>query len=87
MGGHLLLKSFEEEEFLVGSPFLFEEWEVEFIDDSILLGELLEIGEAGAAVVGVLDHHLRGLGDVTLALVALDLVGRVQDVLSSPPLT
>lgn len=82
MGRGVLLESLEEEEFLVGRPLLLEEGEIEFIDDAVLLGELVEIGEAGAAVVGLVDHDLGGLGDVALAFVALDLVGGVEDVLS-----
>ena len=47
----------------------------------ILGGVLIEVGEAAEAVIRVPSEDLDGLGDIALALVALDLVGGVQDVL------
>lgn len=82
MGRGVLFESFEEEEFLLGGPLVVVEGEVQFIDDAILGRVVFEVGEAGAAVVALLHHDLGGLGDVSLAVVALDLVGGVQDVLS-----
>lgn len=42
----------------------------------------LEIGEATDAVIMLISKQFSAFADVSLALVALDLVGRVQDVLS-----
>lgn len=74
MGRGVLFESLKEEKFLVGRPLLLEEGEIQFIDDAVLVRELIDIGEAGAAVVGLFDHHLGGLGYVALALIALDLI-------------
>jgi hypothetical protein len=82
MGEELLFKAFKEEELFLGSPIVVIEGKVEAIDDVILGGVVVEVGEAAEAVVGLSSEYLDGLGDVALALIALYLVGRVEDVLS-----
>jgi len=83
----VLLQAFEQEKLLVGSPLVVEEGEVEFVQDMIFGGELLEIGEAGGAEVSVGSEQFGGLADIAFALVALYLVGRVHDVLGGGRVT
>jgi hypothetical protein len=78
----VLLQSFKEEQFLFCGPIVIVEGEVEAIDDVILCGVLIEVGEAAEAVIRVPSEYLDGLGDIAFALVTLDLVGGVQDVLT-----
>jgi hypothetical protein len=47
----------------------------------ILLGEVVEVGETGGAVVCLEGEDFGGLADIPLAVVALDFVGGVHDVL------
>lgn len=81
MVGVVLFEALEEEELLLGSPFVVVEGVVELVDDVILGGVVIEVGEATHAVVAVLPQDLGALADVPFALVALRLVGGVQDVL------
>lgn len=47
----VLLESFKEEEFLFGSPVVIVEGEVETVDDVILGGVLIKVGEAAETVI------------------------------------
>lgn len=77
----VLLQSFKKEEFLFGVPIVIVEGEVEAIDDVILSGVVIEVGEAAETVIRVPSEYFDGLGDIAFALVTLDLVGGVEDVL------
>jgi hypothetical protein len=81
VGRTVLLEALEEKQLLLGSPVVVVEGEIEAVDDVILGGVLVEVGEAAEAVVGLAAEDLDGLGDVPLALVALYLVGGVEYVL------
>ena len=78
---HLLFKSFKKEKLLISRPVSFKKWKIQFIDDSILLGELILVGEARATVVNLFDHDLGGFGDIALAIIALYLIGGIEYVL------
>jgi hypothetical protein len=80
--GWLLLEAFEEEELFLCGPVVVVEGEVESVDHVVFCWVLIEVGEAAEAVIRFPAEHLRALGDVSLALVALDLVGRIEDVLN-----
>ena len=77
----LLLEPLEEHEFLISSPSLIEERIVQFIDDVVVLRELIMVGKATHAEVTLLSKHLRRLADVPAAVVALYFIGGVDDVL------
>ncbi len=77
----LLFKAFEEHELFIGCPVHVEEREIEFIDNIVFGGKLTLIGKAGRTVIFILGEHFGRLADVPLAVVALNLVGRVHDVL------
>jgi hypothetical protein len=49
--------------------------------DVILSGVVIEVGEAAETVIRIPSEYLDGLGDIAFALVTLDLVGGVEDVL------
>ncbi len=61
---------------------MVEEGEIEFVEDVVVWGVGVLVGEAGGTVVGVGSEQFGGLADVALALVALDFVGRVHYVLA-----
>lgn len=77
----VLFQPFEKEELLVGSPLMVEKWEVKFVEDVVVLGVLLLVGEAGGTVVSLRSEQLGGLADITLALVTLDFIGGIHYVL------
>jgi hypothetical protein len=53
----------------------------------VLWREVIEIGKATDTIVGVGHQHLRGLGNITLAVVALDFIRGVHDVLNDRRIT
>jgi hypothetical protein len=69
-------------ELLICSPILIDKWVIEFIDDMVLLRELLSRGKASHTIVSVLGQNFCTFCDVPPAFVALNLVGRAEDVLS-----
>jgi hypothetical protein len=64
-------------ELLVSSPIFVDEGVVEFIDDVVLLRELLSCSKTSNTVVSILGQYLCIFCYISLAFVALDLVGGV----------
>lgn len=77
----LLFKGFEEHEFLVGSPLLIEDGVVEFVDDVVFIGEVVDIGETADAIVVLFCEYFGVFADISLTVIALYLIGGVDDIL------
>lgn len=77
----LLFQSFEEHEFLVCGPFLVEERIVLFVDDVVFVGEGVDIAEAADAEIAAVGQDFGAFADIPLAVVALDLIRGIDDVL------
>lgn len=61
---------------------MVENWVIELVDDVILIGKLVYIGEAADTKIVFFCQDFSVFADISLAFVALYLIGRVDDVLS-----
>jgi hypothetical protein len=61
---------------------VFEQREVKFIDDMVWSVVFRLVSEAGRTVVADWVQQFGSFADVTLAVVTLDFVGRIHDVLN-----
>lgn len=77
----VLLQTFKEHEFFIGSPLLIEDWVIELVDDVILVGKLVDIGKTTDTKIALFCQNFGVFADIAFTVVALYLVGGVDDVL------
>lgn len=61
---------------------MIKEWKIKFIDDSKLRRIVLEVAEAAHTVVVSISHNFGALGDVSLAVITLDAIRGIENVLN-----
>lgn len=75
----LLLEFFKKKKFLVCSSLIIEKREVKFIDLNVRDGY---VGVARGTVIAWRNKYLCIFSDVSLAVITLNFIGRVQDILN-----